>query len=88
MYYAGALGPGGKHTTIRSRLVVKVCSITYGGYISIIDTISQQQQYYHTMSSLILYIFYSMGFLEYSGPKAGDREPVTGSEVLYGDWWE
>ena len=43
---------------------------------------------YDTMSSLVHNIFYFMGFLEYSGPKAGDREAVTGSEVYYGDWSE
>ena len=42
----------------------------------------------YIMSSLVLDILYSMGFLEYSGPKSGDREAVTGSEVFCGDWWE
>ena len=45
MYYAGALGPGGEHTTIRSRLVIRVYITKYGGYISIIDTISLQQHH-------------------------------------------
>ena len=59
-----------------------------GGYNSLINTISLQQPYLYYNVVFGHNTLYSMGFLEYSGPKAGDREAVTGSEVFYGDWWE
>ena len=71
------LGPGGYNTTWCSRLVF----ISYISYI--VAILKLLASFCHSNNVVFgpIYIIFR-GFLEYSGPKAGDREMVTGSEVF------